>query len=226
MSEKDMTEKVNEQISALVDGELGSEEQEFLLRRLVQDQELQRKWNRYHLISDALQNHLPSKMDAGLAALVSNELEKEDGFQEDGQFSELQRSELQGSSSQKKGWVKSGMKSVAGLSIAASVAVISIVGIQQYNASQTNNGVEPVTISSAFSSTSSPVTFEKKLAAVTGSDVSPVYIRVSGTRWNLDRPGIGSRLNSYLVNHNEYVSTTNLQGMVHYARIAGYDTKK
>lgn len=220
MSEKDMTEKVNEQISALVDGELDSEEQEFLLRRLAQDQDLQSKWDRYHLISDALQNHLPSKMDTGLAALVRNELEKENGLQEG-----EQSSELQGSGSQKKGWVKSVVKSVAGLSIAASVAVFSIIGIQQYNSLQTDNGIEPVAISSALSSTS-PVTFEKRLATAPGSDVSPVYIRVSGTRWNLDRPKMGSRLNSYLVNHNEYASATNLQGMVHYARIAGYDTKK
>lgn len=213
-SEKDMTDKVNEQISALVDGELGSDEQEFLLRRLAHDKTLQGKWNRYHLISDTLQNHLPNKMDVRLATLVSDELEKEDALQV----------------SSRNGTTKKLAKLVAGLSIAASVAVFSIIGIQQYNVLQTDHAIETVAIASTtppILSSTTPVAFEKKLAIASGSDASPVYIRVSsGTRWDLDRPEIGSRLNGYLVNHNEYASATNFQGMVHYARIAGYNIKK
>ena len=217
MNEKVMSEKVDEQISALVDGELGSDEQEFLLRRLAQDKGLQGKWDRYHLISDALQNHLPERVDTDLAQRISNVLEKEDA---------LHGGQLLSSSS---GVTKRLVKSVAGLSIAASVAVFSIIGIQQYNLLQVEDGAGSVSLAS---NTLSPVTNQKTLAAnatvatINQTDVTPVYVRVSGTRWSHERPQVGSRLNNYLVNHNEYTSATNLQGLVNYTRIAGYDVKK
>ena len=125
------------------------------------------------------------------------------------------------------------VKSVAGLSIAASVAVFSIIGVQQYNLLQVeeNSGtVNLVSIAPALVAnnpvTNNPITNEKTLAIISKQDASPVYVRVSGTRWNHERPQVGSRLNSYLVNHNEYTSATNLQGLVNYSRIAGYDVKK
>ncbi len=223
MNEKVMSEKVDEQISALVDGELGSDEQEFLLRRLAQDEGLQGKWDRYHLMSDALQNHLPDRVDTGLAQRISNVLEKEDA---------LHGSKLPSNSS---GVAKRLVKSVAGLSIAASVAVFSIIGIQQYNLLQVGEDVGSVSLAS---NTLSPVANQKTHAAIATvasnattatinkEDVSPVYIRVSGTRWTHERPQVGSRLNNYLVNHNEYTSATNLQGLVSYSKIAGYDVKK
>ena len=217
MNEKVMSEKVDEQISALVDGELGSDEQEFLLRRLAQDKGLQGKWDRYHLMSDALQNHLPERVDADLAHRISNALEKEDA---------LHGGKLSSNSS---GVAKRLVKSVAGLSIAASVAVFSIIGIQQYNLLQLEEGAGSVSLAS---NALSPVANQKTLAAnatiatINQTDVTPVYVRVSGTRWTHERSQVGSRLNNYLVNHNEYTSATNLQGLVNYTRIAGYDVKK
>jgi len=229
MNEKVMSEKISEQISALVDGELDSDEQEFLLRRLAKDEGLQGKWHRYNLISDALQNHLPELVDTGLTKKINNVLEKEGS---------LHGSNLLSNSS---GVAKKLVKSVAGLSIAASVAVFSIVGIQQYNSLQVNdslqvqNDVGSVNLASnaallpAISNTTN-VANRETLAAVRQpvlqNGVSPVYIRVSGTRWDHDQPKVGSRLNGYLVNHNEYTSATNLQGLVNYSRIAGYDIKK
>ena len=216
-----MNEKVDEQISALVDGELGSKEQEFLLRRLAQDESLQRKWDRYNLMSDALQNHLPARVDTGLAKRISGALEKEDSWH---------GGKLLSNSS---GVAKKLVKSVAGLSIAASVAVFSIIGIQQYNLLQVEENSSFVSLASNTPTlvasnpvANNPITNEKTLAIVSKQDVSPVYIRVAGTRWNHERPQVNSRLNNYLVNHNEYTSATNLQGLVNYSRIAGYDVKK
>lgn len=222
MNEKVMNEKVDEQISALVDGELGSDEQEFLLRRLAQDKGLQGKWDRYHLISDALQNHLPERVDADLAQRISNVLEKEDA---------LHGGKLSSNSS---GVAKRLVKSVAGLSIAASVAVFSIIGIQQYNLLQVEEGASSVSLASnALSPTANQKTpaanatiaTNATISTVNQTDVTPVYVRVSGTRWSHERSQVGSRLNNYLVNHNEYTSATNLQGLVNYSRIAGYDVK-
>ena len=49
-----MDEKTKEQLSALMDGELESAQQDKILRQLAQDKDLQQRWQGYHLIGDAL----------------------------------------------------------------------------------------------------------------------------------------------------------------------------
>jgi len=58
-----MKEKLHEQISALVDDELAETEQVLLIKQLEGDVTLRHSLLRYQLISDALQNHLPRKID-------------------------------------------------------------------------------------------------------------------------------------------------------------------
>lgn len=55
---------MKEQLSALVDGELGRDERAFLLRRLEHDEELRATWTRYHLMRDVLaRRHTEPEMD-------------------------------------------------------------------------------------------------------------------------------------------------------------------
>jgi sigma-E factor negative regulatory protein RseA len=51
------------QLSAMVDGELADAEIALALRRLSRDGDWQERWERYHLISDALQGHVPTALD-------------------------------------------------------------------------------------------------------------------------------------------------------------------
>ena len=64
---------MNERISALMDGELGEDEGIEEILRLKKDPERRRAWERYHLIGDALRDHL----DPGVAARVSELLASE-----------------------------------------------------------------------------------------------------------------------------------------------------
>jgi len=52
-----MSQTINEQLSALLDGELPVEQQELLLRRLDNDPELRERFARYSLIGDVLTDH-------------------------------------------------------------------------------------------------------------------------------------------------------------------------
>lgn len=52
-----MSQDIEEQLSALMDGELGRDERAFLLRRLEHDAELRARWTRYHLLRDVMSNH-------------------------------------------------------------------------------------------------------------------------------------------------------------------------
>ena len=56
---------MNEQFSALVDGELDDQQADALLARMKTDPEMQHNWNHYHLIGDALRQsqHLAVRVD-------------------------------------------------------------------------------------------------------------------------------------------------------------------
>jgi sigma-E factor negative regulatory protein RseA len=183
-----MKDKIEEQISALVDGELPAVEQELVFKRLCNDIELRRRWERYHLIRDALHHELPSAAGSGLADRVMAAIDNEPDLRSTRAFG---------------GSVRGLAKPIAGLAIAASVAAMAVFGLHHLRETET-------TPSGAWQSAA--------------NHHNPGHSRVSGTRWNLQTPEVGSRLNSYLVNHNEYSSSTDLQGMMNYVRIAAYDS--
>lgn len=68
-------ERNNEQLSALMDGELDRGEAEFLLRRLTADHELQGDWSRYHLVRDCMKSEFSGRVDlvARVRAAVADE---------------------------------------------------------------------------------------------------------------------------------------------------------
>jgi sigma-E factor negative regulatory protein RseA len=54
--------------------------------------------------------------------------------------------------------------------------------------------------------------------------VSVLYLDRAGSRWGVRRPEVESKLNSFLVNHQEYSPMAGLKGMVPYATLARYDS--
>jgi len=107
-----MTDTINEQISAFVDGELPDAERELLQRRLVTDGELQSTWQHYHLIRDALREDLPEfiSKDSGTAYIQESVTDLSPVI---APVSTMQRF----------------MKPLAGLAIAASVATMAVIGV-------------------------------------------------------------------------------------------------
>jgi len=71
-----MTERsdVDEQLSALADGELGRGEAELLLARLAREPALRARWERYHTIGEALRGALPQRYPVGLPGAVERTL--------------------------------------------------------------------------------------------------------------------------------------------------------
>lgn len=181
-----MSDSVHEQISALMDGELAEAERELLLRRMAGDPDLRARWERYHLIRDALHYELPDHTDPGFADRVMTVVGDEP-------LPQAARSPLP---------MRQLLKPVAGVAIAASVAALAIIGVRQFGGESAPPAVPRVAV----------------------RDTS--YVQVAGTRWDLRGREIEARLNGYLVNHNEYTAANSLQGMLHYTRIAGYDTQR
>lgn len=104
-----MKHEIDEQLSALADGEIGPDEARFLLRRIESDQVLRARLGRYALIASAMRDELAAVAPAGFAADVMSRIEAEaaPARQRGGGF----------------------LKIAGGLAIAAGVAAVALVSV-------------------------------------------------------------------------------------------------
>ncbi|GBE48655.1 anti-sigma-E factor RseA [bacterium BMS3Bbin12] len=106
-----MNEHTHEQLSAFMDGELESEPARFLVRSLLQNAGVRARWERYHLIREALHRGLPRGVDAGFADRVYGALSRESGRRRFALPAVVTRP-------------------LAGLAVAAAVATVAVLGFQ------------------------------------------------------------------------------------------------
>ncbi len=90
------------------------------------------------------------------------------------------------------------------LAIAASVAAIAITGVQWIH----------------------PPAPAPLPALAANKPASQNIIRSGTTRWDMKEPEAESALNAYLVEHDEFASTSGLGGMMPYVRVVSYDNDK
>ncbi len=109
-----VTDKLREQVSALVDGELPAGEHELLLRRFTVERSLRLHWERCHLIGEAMRKGLPAADTRGFADRVMAVLIEEPApaAEKPARFGGT--------------WTRA----FAGAAVAASVAVVAIVGLR------------------------------------------------------------------------------------------------
>ena len=190
-----MSEEKHEALSALVDGELPAEDGPRLLDQVLADLSLKRRWTAYHLIGDVMRKHVIDQQ--GLNGRVE-------------QISDAAVS-ARTSTPRKSG----GLRPLAGLALAASVALVAVIGLFALN-DRDSVPVEVAANSAGVQISGSP-----------GPESIPVVAGAAGidlTRmtWNDAGPAVTNRLNGYLVTHNEYLSN-GMRGMLPYARIVAYD---
>ena len=183
-----MSDKNLEDLSALIDGYLSQQAAYRLIDLSITDPTLRAAWTRYHLIGDALRYNLPKKTRLDLAKQVSSALESEPIL-----LVPRQRS-----------W--RGAIPIAGLAIAASVAMVAVLGL--YKADRGAIGPEPQQVA------------QQTIIRATNT------LPVSTVRWDNQPSSPPSRLNSYLLNHNQYNSGLGLsmQGVSPYVRIVSYES--
>lgn len=111
----------HEQISALVDGEIKDQS---VISNLLEEPPLAAKWQRYHVIRGALRNELPPQIDLDLTDKIIAAIEKEPTVL-----------------APKRSWqqfpllaqVVPLLKQGGQFAVAASVAAVMIIGVQQYS---------------------------------------------------------------------------------------------
>ncbi len=111
-----MSDKINEQLSALMDDELSSPDH--LLQQISEDEALRARWHRYHLIRDIISEHAEVPA-VDITARVSQALESEPTI-----FAPLHKTI-------RTKRMKFVMKQAAGLAIAATVSAVAVITVQQ-----------------------------------------------------------------------------------------------
>lgn len=189
-----MPMSTDEHISALMDGELSEAETGRLLDQLQRDAGLRMCWTRYHLISDALRSDLTCHIKHNVANRVIQALESEP----------IHLSPRRATPHPSR-LTPHIFKPLAGLAVAASITAVAVLSLQ----------------ATAPLQTASPVSLASLPGAVPLAQVSSTTGR---SRWSAGRPSVESKLDIYLANHNQYSMSTEMQGMLPYARIVGYET--
>jgi sigma-E factor negative regulatory protein RseA len=177
-----MNDDNREWLSALADGELEGAELKRALDALHNDAELQASWSAYHLIRDSVSSNLDEGVAPQLHLRISAALQDEPT--------------ILAPQPRRRSWVKQ----AAGLAIAASVAGVAVVGVQQMNSAGSAPAVQTVA-------------------------QQQEYIRMAPTlvAEGKEKPQPKSEgLDRYLVNHNEYSANSGIQGVLPYVRIVGH----
>ncbi len=188
-----MSEEKHEALSALVDGELPAEDGPHLLDQVLQDVSLKQRWTAYHLIGDVMRKHVIDKQT------------------EEGRVVQMAEASAAAAARRKSG----GLRPLTGLALAASVAVVALLGIFALN----DNENAPVEVAQGSPGPRIPVsTAPESIPVVAGA----MGIDPARMTWNDATPAVTNRLNGYLVTHNEYLSN-GMRGMLPYARIVAYD---
>jgi len=210
-----MSEDKMERISALVDGELGSRERNIAIDSIEVDPETRRSWQRYHIIGDTMRNTLPASVRPDLATKLNEMLENEPTIL----VPKLKR--------WPKNKFKEFTKPLGGLAIAASVAAMAMIGLQNSEQQTLNpeGGIAEIAANGSQSApideniTSSPMA-ESPIINVIPSTVRTVkYEPVKNT---LE----AKRLNPYIMNHNQVNSRMGVQWVSPYARLVGHETNR
>jgi sigma-E factor negative regulatory protein RseA len=191
-----MSEEREECISAMLDNELDSQS-EPIVDDLLRSASLKDRWARYNLISDVLNKQMPESMDFNLADRISADIQNEPTVL-----------------APRASATQNLLKPVAGFAIAASVAAMAILGIQQNN--ENIETASPQTVS---------FTPQAKLNAmplaqlVSSNSEAEAQVKLA----NANRR---AKLNSYLVNHNESRINSGFQGMQPYVRTVTFENDK
>lgn len=204
-----MSDKLHEDLSALMDGELTDRSASRTVDALLDSDELKVRWTRYHAVRDVLRQ----------------EMYRDDGGALAGRVRELLIDEPHHLSPRKTAMPRwqTALKPVAGMALAASVAVVAVLAVRSGGPGPETPAVVTAPAERMAASTAMPVRGAAIPAAATtsGQDLRPIPLRQ--LHWSTDEPAIAHRLNGYLVNHSEHLGGP-MGGLHPYVRIVGYDT--
>lgn len=192
-----MSEQIREQVSAFLDGELPDTETELLLKRLTRDGELRESFGRYALIGEALRGSGSQILTRGFAARVNLAIDGEPA-----------QAPPQAPPAHASRW----WRPLAGVTVAAGVAAVAIVALQQ-------RAISPRL------DRASPLAAQNMTAPLKATAGGPMPVQGSGAREALsytvpatstEAPSalVPARLTNYVFAHSKYSSGLGQRGVL------------
>ena len=203
-----MTEKLTEQLSALMDNECTEHERALALRRLGKEIELLACWQRYHLISDAVKGNMPSIVTPDFSIRMSKLIAAEAPLSESQTKVQIDRHKR--SSSARPAW----LKPVAGFAVAASVTGVALLGLRVLD-SVSIEGTQLV------QQTMQPASLKESTPAAPTESA----LKIAATP-STEQDQKVEKLNAYLANHNELATLNGINGVMPYVRMVNYQASR
>ena len=197
-----MSEQIREQVSAFLDGELPDTETELLLKRLTRDGELRESFGRFALIGEALRGSGSQILTRGFASRVNLAIDGEP----------VHVPALATPPRASRWW-----RPLAGVTVAAGVAAVAIVALQQ-RAISPRSGASPVTAQNvAAQNVAAPLeTAAANQMPVQGGGGPREALSYTVPAASPDAPSAISpaRLTNYVFAHSKYSSFLGQRGVL------------
>ena len=191
-----MNDETREALSAMVDGELRSEACSRLLSLLDTDADLRRAWERFHLIGDAMRQDLPEVPLDALSTRTQEALRSEPVL------------------IRPRPRLTIPLRPVAGLALAASVAVVAVLGVRTINSGPPGAEIASLTIASVPVSSSTVPTIDPAVRHQVTQIVIPSAVVLpsqdawlGSIRWSNAPVAADPQLNAYLLNYNDVATS-------------------
>jgi sigma-E factor negative regulatory protein RseA len=195
-----MSEQIREQVSAFLDGELPNSETELLLKRLTRDGELRESFGRYALIGEALRGTSGALLTKGFAGRVNIAI---DG--------EAVPAGAHGARTGAPRW----WRPVAGVAVAAGVAAVAIVALQQRTVVLPLRPGTALTAQNVAAAQSAlPVTMTGAMPAAAQAPREAISYTVPATSAAAPAPMGPARLTNYVLAHSRYSSGLDQRGVL------------
>jgi sigma-E factor negative regulatory protein RseA len=204
----------DEKLSALLDDDAEADIN-VVIDEVMADVNLQYRVRRYQMIGETLRHELPQAIDTDFHHNVMVRIrEQAPTAESDG--SQREKTNIATLPLTARSW----FRSFAGLAVAASVALVTVV-LWQPQQQQ-----DPLLDDGLVSAD------QQKIQQLAGQQIGAGAVQASsrvqtnGTRWKLENesPVLQRKLNAYLVNHTEY--SNSMQGLIPQARVAGFDAQQ
>ena len=195
-----MSDKENEALSALMDGELDEMALRRTLNQLDDEPELKQTWSRYHLQRDTIKGDISAFSTLDISGAISAAIDDEATLESTKQPSES------------KPW----WKAVAGLSIAASVALAVVIGAR-FNPLVETQGVQQLASKTQVKVVTPEITLVKgpSMIAQSNSELEGVDEKVLQQAQE--------RLNSYLKQHAQDSALGQGRTAMPFARVVNFE---
>lgn len=220
MSHGNHQDRLNESLSALMDGEAGELELQRLLKASSASAEVGARWSRYHLAASALRREQVAPVDGGLAASISAAIDREEPLSQSGSGA----AEAAGQLTRSRWW-----RPVSRGAVAATVAFAAVFGVQQLSQPQPGGDMlaeaerpvqQPVQSSPQPSGFYVPAPSTRSVSTGAPRLVPDQQPGVAGQAavQQVPTPELMRHLNRVMIKHSEQAAHVGNQGMVPFAR--------